>query len=265
MDFCRLLKNCYSKCPFKKLPQANDFMTLFLIGTGVSFDLTLSAMEAIKSADEVYIETYTNPIELEKIERLGRSSGRKINGISRAEAESSFLVELAASKDVCLLASGDPLTATTHVSLVMEARAKGIPAKIIHNSSVYTAAPGKAGLQIYRFGKTASLVNPRTNYKPMSSLEIIRKNLKNDMHSLVLLDTEPRPMDAKAALEMLAEFENAVVLSRLGEPDEKVSYGSIPQLARVPLGSPPFCVIIPAKLHPMEEEFLATCLVGRRG
>ena len=232
-------------------------MTLILIGTGVSFDLTLSAIEAIKGADEVYIETYTNPVGEGKIASLGKLAGKEVKTLPRDNVESSFLVEKAADSDVCLLASGDPLTATTHVTLLMDAKKKGIAVRTIHNSSIYTAAPGMAGLQIYRFGKTASLVNPRPNYKPTSSLEIIRRNLENDMHSLVLLDTEPEPMEAGVALEMLTEFDSAIVLSCVGEADARITYGRISELKRKDLGKVPFAIIIPAKLHPTEEEFLA--------
>ncbi len=235
---------------------------LYLIGTGISFDLTLGAVEALRSCDEVYLERYTNPIADAHASGLERLLGRKITIIGRDKVESSFLVGRAAECDVALLASGDPLTATTHVTLLLDARKKGIRTKVFHNSSVYAAAPGKAGLQMYKFGRTATLVNPRPGYKPTSSLDVIRQNLSVGMHSLVLLDTEPAPMEAQYALGMLSEFGHAVVLSRLGEEDEKVSYGRISELEGAELGKAPFCIIIPAKLHPVEEEYLET--LGKR-
>jgi diphthine synthase len=231
-------------------------MGLILIGAGVSFDLTLAGIDALRACDEAFIETYTNPIEPEKIEKLQSLVGKKIILLERSHLESSYLVDKAKSSDVCILASGDPLTATTHITLVIEARAKSIPIKVIHNSSIHSVAPARAGLQIYRFGKTATLVNPRPNYKPTSSLEIVRQNQKLDMHTLVLLDTEPEPMETKSALEMLSEFDSAVVLSRAGEKDEKISYGKISELKNKDLGRPPFTIIVPARLHPLEEEFL---------
>jgi diphthine synthase len=233
-------------------------MALILIGSGVSFDFTLSGLDELKSCDEAFIERYTNPIEDSKLASLQERIGKKVSLLERGQVESSFLVKKAKDSDVALIASGDPLTATTHITLVMEAKEKKIPVKIIHNSSIYSAAPARAGLQIYRFGKTASLVNPRENYKPTSSLEIVRKNLEMDMHSLVLLDTEPKPMEAKAALEMLSEFDSAVVISRLGEPEEKITYGKISELKNKELGRAPFSVIIPAKLHLLEEEYLTS-------
>jgi diphthine synthase len=232
-------------------------MALTLIGTGVAFDLTLAGLEALKACDEAFIETYTNPIDQSKIADLERVCGKKIAELTREHLESDYLVNKAKSSEICILASGDPLTATTHVTLVIDAKAKKVPLKVIHNSSIHSVAPARAGLQVYRFGKTASLVNPRPNYKPTSPLEIVRENLKRDLHTLVLLDTEPQPMEAKAALVLLSEFDHAIVLSRVGEKDEKITYGKIIELKNKELGRPPFCVIIPAKLHPVEQEFLA--------
>ena len=229
---------------------------LCLIGTGIAFDLTLSAIAELKRCSEVYIETYTNPVQEQRILELEALIGKKITKLEREKVEGKYLMERAGETDVALLASGDPLTATTHITLIMDAMDRGIKTKVVHNSSIYTAAAGAAGLQIYRFGKTATLVNPRQGYVPRSSLDIIRKNLENEMHSLVLLDTEPKPMKAHAALDMLAEFRSAIMLSRLGESDEKISYGSISELKRADVGMPPFAVIIPAKLHIVEEEFL---------
>jgi len=229
---------------------------LILIGTGINFDLTLGGMEALEDSNEIYIETYTNLIENEKIEKLENKIGKKIKKLERKDVESNFLIKRASEKKVALLVSGDPLTATTHVSLLLDAKKAKIAVKVLHNSSIYTSAAGVTGLQIYRFGKTASLVNPRENYAPKSSLEVIRKNLENNMHSLVLLDTEPKPMEAVKALEMLKEFDYAIVLSRVGEENEKIIYGKISDIIRKNLGSPPFTIIIPAKLHIVEEEYL---------
>lgn len=229
---------------------------LYLIGAGISGDFTLEGMEFLKKCDDIYIEVYTNPPLEDKIKDIEKITGKEVMKVDRKEVESDFLLGYAKDKNVALISGGDPLTATTHITLIIEARKQNIPVKIVHNSSIYTAAAGRAGLQIYRFGKTASLVNPRPKYKPTSSLDIIRNNLKADMHTLVLLDTEPKPMEARVALRMLSEFGMAVVLSRLGENDEKISYGEVDDLKKENLGKPPFSVIIPAKLHPIEEEYL---------
>lgn len=231
-------------------------MVFYLVGFGIALDFTTQGLAAIKKCKEVYLETYTGALSKDTLKTLENAAKCKILPLDRSMVESNFLLEKASKMDVVLLTQGDPFTATTHISLLLEAKKKKIQTKVIHNSSVYTVAPGKAGLQIYRFGKTASLVNPRENYKPTSSLEVIRNNLKLDMHTLVLLDTEPKPMQAKNALEMLSEFENAVVLSRLGYKDEKITFGKISELKNKDLGKTPFAIIIPAKLHLLEEEYL---------
>ena len=120
-------------------------MTLILIGTGVAFDLTLSGIDELEKCDESYIETYTNLIEEQKITSLESMIGKKITKLGRNDVESNFLINKAKNISVALLIPGDPLIATTHVSLVVDARNAKIPIKIIHNSSVYTAAAGKAG------------------------------------------------------------------------------------------------------------------------
>lgn len=231
-------------------------MTLILVGTGIAFDLTLGAIEELKKCDEIYIERYTNPISDENIAALEKSCGKKINLIERNEVESDFLIKKASGANIVLLCSGDPLIATTHVSLIIEAKKQNIKTKIFHNSSIYTAAIGKSGLQVYRFGKSATLVNPRENYKPTSSLDIIRENLARNLHTLVFLDTEPEPMTAKTALEFLKEFETVVILSRIGEDNEKVLVGDPKNLMPKVTGNPPFIAIVPAKLHQVEEEYL---------
>ncbi|MBS3068051.1 diphthine synthase [Candidatus Micrarchaeota archaeon] len=237
---------------------------LILIGTGISFDLTLSAIDELKKCDEIYIESYTNLIENENISTLEKLINKKIISLERSQVESKFLIEQAKNSNVALLVSGDPLIATTHISLIIDAEKARIETKIIHNSSIYSAAAGKAGLQIYKFGKTASIPNPRPNYNPTSWFEIIKENLAREAHTLVLLDTEPKPMDAKTALELIERTnkdtilknKKIIILSRIGENNEKIIYNEIEKLKITPLGKPPFVIIIPGKLHMVEEEYL---------
>lgn len=231
---------------------------LVLVGLGVANDLTLAGLEELKKCDDVYIETYTNPLANDFVPTLEKVIGKRVIALKREQVESSFLVLEAIKKRVALVSSGDPLIATTHVIFVSECRKRNIPVKVVHNSSIYSVAPARAGLQIYRFGKTTTLVNPRPNYKPTSSLDVIRENLKRGLHTLVLLDTEPAPMSAVNALKMLSEFDEAIVLSRVGCEDEKITYGKISDLVSRSneLGDPPFTIIIPAALHIVEKEYL---------
>lgn len=243
-------------------------LMLSLVGLGIAYDITLEGLSEAKKADELYLESYTMPIEEKEISKLEKAVGRKFTRLPRDKVESSFLIEKAKEKSVCLLVVGDPLAATTHISILIDAKKAGVPVRIIHNSSILSAALGKSGLQPYRFGKTVTLAYWRKNYEPVSPLQLIEQNLSMDMHTLLLLDLDPElgPMDAKTALEQLEKMEKKygkkipgklVVLSRVGHPDEKITFGSRTELKNRNLGKPPFCFCIPAKLHPIEEEYLS--------
>lgn len=240
-----------------------------LIGLGVAYDITEEGKRLLRECDYAYCETHTMPVPEGYIRMLRGECGKEITIIGRGEVEGDFLIEKAAGgKNVCLLCGGDPLSATTHVSLLIEAKKRGIGTKAVHNSSIFSAAPGKSGLQPYRFGKTVTVSFWRKNYEPTSPIELIGKNLEAQMHTLVLLDLDKElgMMGAKEALELLGKMEGRegvkflpeklVVLSRVGYADEKVTYGGIEELKKAELGKPPFCIAVPAKLHEVEKEYL---------
>jgi len=242
-------------------------LMLSLVGLGIAYDITLEGLKQAKEADELYLEAYTMPIEKKEIAKLEKAIGKKAIRLPREKVESKFLVDRAKDCGVVLLVVGDPLAATTHISLLIDAKKARIPVRIVHNSSILSAALGKSGLQPYRFGKTVTLAYWRKNYEPVSPLKLIEENLSLDMHTLLLLDLDPElgPMDARTALEQMEKmekkygrkvFDKLVVLSRVGHPDEKITYGSRTKLKSKNLGKPPFCFAIPAKLHPIEEEYL---------
>ena len=238
-----------------------------MIGLGVSGDLTLRGKELAKKSDEAYAEVHTGILQEGWQKRMEKTIGKKITLVEREVLESDFIVKRAKEKDVALLVAGDPLAATTHYTHLQDARKAGIEVKVVHNSSIFTAAPGKAGLQHYKFGKTATLAYWRKNYEPVSALEIAEQNRKNGLHTLLLLDLDKDmgPMGAKTAFSQIGKMEEKLgrkiisklaVLSRVGWDDEKISYGAVDELKKRNLGKPPFCFIIPGKLHFAEEENL---------
>lgn len=241
---------------------------LSLIGLGVANDITRKGIEELEGCDSAFCEVHTMPVSEEYVGELEKICGKKIGIIMREEVEGDFLIEKAKREKVCLLCGGDPLAATTHVSLIIDAKKEGIETRVVHNSSILSAACGKSGLQPYRFGKTVTVSFWRKNYEPTSPLLLIEKNLEAQMHTLVLmdLDRELGMMDARQGLGLLLKMQEregrkvlpgkAIVLSRVGYPDEKVSYGEIGKIMDAGLGSPPFCIVIPSTLHEMEEEYL---------
>lgn len=161
--------------------------------------------------------------------------------------------------------------ATTHSDILMEARKKGIKTRVIHASSILSAAPGIAGLQAYKFGKVTTIPRPEANYFPHSPYHVINENRKMGLHTLVLLDIQAHRdyyMAANEGLEYLLRVEDerkgglisddtlAVVIARAGSREPLVRAGPIRKLVDEDFGGPLHCIIIPADLHFLEAEGL---------
>ncbi len=230
---------------------------LKLIGIGLydEMDISLRGVEEGRSCDELFIETYTNVWHGSK-EKLESIIGKKIEEIPRERVESDFLIEHSKHKDVCLFVVGDPLSATTHAELILEAKARGIKVKIVHSSSIFTAV-GETGLQLYKFGKTVSVPKPQSQFRPTSFYDEIIKNKSNGLHTLVLFDVNDFSFnDAKEFLLSIDKekiFDRVIVCSKLGSDDKKIIYGNIAEIEDV---EPPFVIIVPGHLHFKEKEFL---------
>ena len=113
-------------------------------------------------------------------------------------------------KDVAFLSAGDPLIATTHSEMLIEAKKAGIKTTVIHSSSILSAAPGIAGLQAYKFGKVTTIPFTEENYFPHSPYLAIKANMDSKLHTLVLLDIrahENRYMTANQGMEYLLQAE----------------------------------------------------------
>jgi len=238
---------------------------LYLIGLGIwdEKDLSLRGAEACRKCKEVYAELYTARWggSLKNLEKL---TGKKIKLLERSDLEErSFqLVKKARSMDIAILFPGDPLSATTHLSLVSEAHQEKIPVKIIHSSSIFTAV-AECGLSLYNFGKTVSIPTPQKGFAPTSFAESILENRKSGLHTLLLLDIT---MPVSQAIDILLGIEKSlkkkiisdqkiVAVSRLGSEKQKILYASAGSLLASDL-SPPATLIIPGKMHFTEKEFL---------
>jgi diphthine synthase len=242
---------------------------LYLIGLGlVEEDVTLKGMEKMKQSDEIYCELYTNKW-MGDLKRLEERVGKKILILSRQETEGNFIIERAKAKNIALLISGDPLTATTHFELVFEAKKENIKCEVVHAPSIYTSI-AETGLQLYKFGRATTLVHPQKNYSPKSPYDIICKNKEMGLHTLVLLDIQDdNLMTAKEGLHVLLDLEEsekklvfsneskAAVCCMLGSPDKVIKYGKILDLlSDESIDKTPAVIIIPGELNFKEEEAL---------
>ncbi|MEN6591863.1 MAG: diphthine synthase [Methanobacterium sp.] len=245
---------------------------LYLIGLGLydEQDVSLKGVEALKKADVIYAEFYTSRLFQGSIKSLEYKLGVQINVLKREEVEEENIpLKEAQDKDVAFVCAGDPLIATTHTDLMIQARKRDIETMVIHSSSILTAAPGLAGLQAYKFGKVTTIPFTEENYFPHSPYLAIRKNLEEKLHSLVLLDIQAhhdRYMTANQGLEYLLQVEKkrdegiimedtlAVVVARAGSEEPVVRADIISKLVDEDFGGPLHCLIIPSDLHFMEAE-----------
>ncbi len=233
----------------------------YMMGLGLDQDsLGKKALETLKKCQKVYLESYTVklPYPQQALEKILK---KKIVELARSEVEKEEFINNAKTEDIALLVYGSPLTATTHISLILKCKKENIPYKIIHHASILDAV-AETGLQVYKFGKTASMPLWKENYKPTSFIEIIKENRSIGAHTLILVDIG---LDYQNALQQLKEamkemkLEKMIVCSMLGTEKQKILYASLENLEKTKEKIEElFCFIIPGKLHFLEEEMLKT-------
>ena len=245
---------------------------LSLIGLGLydEKDLTLRGIEEAKNSDKVYIELYTGKWG-GSLEKLSELIGKEIVQLKRKDLEenSKKILQEAKGKRIVVFVQGDPLVATTHSSLLMEAKRNNIETRVIHNASIFSAI-AETGLHIYKFGQAATIPFPeKTGGKPPQSVyDAIKENQKRGLHTLCLLDVvaeENRYLDVKQALETLLALEKSnknnvidgkskIVVFNVRK-SSGIAYGSISRLVNEDIWLPA-AIVIPGKLHFSEKEYL---------
>jgi len=247
-------------------------MALYFIGLGLydEKDISLRGLETLRKCKKVYLEDYTSVL-LCSVEKLEKFYKKKIIIASRdlveKKAEQTILKD-AMKKDVAFLVVGDPISATTHIDLMMRAEQKKINCSVVHNASVFSAV-GITGLQVYKFGKTTSIPFPEEKWRPETPYDVIKENKKIGLHTLVLLDLRPKEkkfMAVNDAVRYLFKIEekrkgkvftkNTVCLgcARLGSEKPCIIYGKASELVKQDFGKPMHCLIIPGKLHFAEKD-----------
>lgn len=241
---------------------------LYLISLGLfdEKDMSLRALEAAKKCSKLYAEFYTARMQTDT-RKLSELAGKEVIELKRRDIEEDSLkiINQAKSMDIGILVGGDALSATTHISLLLEAKKAGIKAKTIHGSSIFSAI-AETGLQLYKFGATTSLVKPAGKYFPNSFYDVIIKNKKIGLHTLVLLDIG---MSARDGLEVLLEIEKKrkgkiaapptklVAASKIGSENSIMKYDTIENLlVNESLTAYPAALVFPGELHFLEKEFL---------
>ncbi len=243
------------------------FIGLGLHGEGIS----LQGLQVAKEADVVYAEFYTSIIPGLNLKELELKIDSPIHVVDRktVEQKPGEILEIAKTSKVAFIVPGDPMVATTHIDLRLRAAKADIETKIVHAASIASVAAGLAGLQSYKFGRTATVPFPdNPSRKPY---EVLVENRGRGLHTLLLLDIraeERRAMTANEAIEIMLELEKklkknaftqdtlALVVARAGSDDAILKADKVERLRKLDFGPAPHVLIVPGKLHFVEAEAL---------
>lgn len=263
-------------------------MTLYLVGLGLDKrDITLKGLEALHRCEKIYLDTYTGLLTF-SIRDLEILIDKKIISAYRdmveKNPETTILAD-AKDKDVAFCVAGDPLSATTHYDLILRADSMGIRTEVINGISIMTTI-GLVGLQLYKYGKTTSIVFPEKEWMPQTPYNTIKQNRKDGLHTLLLLDIKvkeqskqnirdgkeifekARFMTVNKGIKYLLDVEDktkelvftkttrCIGCARLGTNDYMIRYGTAKELSKIDFGAPLHCLIVPGDLHFIEEEIL---------
>ena len=245
---------------------------LYLVGLGLcdEKDISLKGLEILKECEKVYFEGYTN-LWFGDLKELEKMISKKIERLKRKDLEENFekILEEAKKKKIAILVPGDPLIATTHSTLMLEAWKRNIETEVVHGSSVISAI-AETGIHVYKIGSIVTIPLKEKVELPASIYQKIKENKERGLHTLCLLDLDVEKqkfLTVEKALEILLQLEEKfkekviskeeeiVVGSKLGCNDSKIWFGKIEKFLNLKVELPAV-ILIPGKLHFMEKEFL---------
>jgi diphthine synthase len=246
---------------------------LTFVGLGLGpKGVSLEGTKELKSADVSYLEYYTSPHEPSLLKELENVVGKRLTIVDRAFVEDgNKILEEASTKKVAIAVQGDPMIATTHSELRTRAARAGVETRIVHGTTIASAAASESGLHYYKFSRTVTVTKEVVG-RLTQAYHTLHQNLLEGAHTLLLLEYDAEsgegvsPADAMAGLSLAeGNFKRGVVrnttfvivISRLGRADTSLAAGDLADLAKKDYGEPPHSVIIPGKLHFTETEAIA--------
>jgi len=247
---------------------------LVFVGLGLNdeYGITLKGIEEIKTAQTIFMETYTNYMPNFNLQRLEELCNKKIQLITRQtleEENGERILQAVETGKTVFLVPGDPFIATTHITLRIDAEKNGINTRIIHGISIMSAIVSLSGLHNYKFGKTVTIPFPETSAE--TPYNVIMQNKKLGLHTLCLLDLkepENRYLTINQAIKTLQTIEEqkqqkcltqdtaAIGVARAGSDQPVLKAGFLKDLINFDFGSPPYSLIFLGDMHFMEVDAL---------
>lgn len=184
---------------------------LFLVGLGLSEkEIPIGTIEACKNC-ELYIDKFTSAIDDGTIDYITEITGKRITELTRQDMEEDAheIIQMAVTKDIAILVGGDPLMATTHKILYIEAEKQHVKTQIVHANSIIATAIGESGLDFYRFGAPCTIPRWGEHYSPISFYEKLETNMLNRNHTILLLDYDAKSRATLDIKEAINTLENA--------------------------------------------------------
>lgn len=256
---------------------------LYFVGLGLKPEhLTEDGKNALKEAKKIYVECYTSVFSEGTIKDLEKEINKKFILLYREDVELNFdkIIDEAKKQNVAFCIFGNITSATTHSSIICDAKKSKIKYKLIPGISIISVIPMLTGLEEYRFGRTVSIVKPVKNYSPSVFFDYILENKKLGLHTLCLLDIKieknnkdyfMQPFEATKRLLEIAklhssslekkkqESENWKVIAITGacSEKEKIVFTTLKDLTNKKTKyKVPSSIVILGKITMSEEEFL---------
>jgi diphthine synthase len=253
---------------------------LWLIGLGIEGlgGMSMKGRAILETCNLIYIERFTGYLsesELRELRLHCKHDDNLVNVVGRLFVEDGRdILEQASNNEVAILVYGDPLIATTHIELFLRATKRSIKVEVIHSASGITSLIGESGLQIYKFGRTSTVMS-----EPQSAISVYNTlfdNLLLGNHTLILTEynetkdtISPFFLDPNDAMKMLLDVEKdqrsrafteetyVIVASRIGRADKKIISGQTRSLLGTNYGTGPHSLIVPGRLHFVEKEAIS--------
>ena len=257
---------------------------LWFVGTGISGyrGLSFAAVDILKKCDLIYVERFTSALSDSDLQGLNSILAKEATPVRRCFVEDGReILDAAQTKQVALVTYGDPLIATTHSELRSRAARKSIQTAVLHAASGLASIMGETGLHVYKFGRMVTMMS-----EPQSAISVyntIFENLLAGSHTLILTEyshdesKEPFFLDPLSLFKMLLDVEHdqkhqifsentfAVVASRVGMSDQRITSGKVGSLAKIDFGAGPHSVIVTGSLHFTETEAITALTVNIDG